>query len=256
MMQLMALTALEPPSLFESEAGFSARREGHRSCARSGPSTWRAASGTWCSGQYRAGPWTARAVPGLPPGAGHPARVETPTFATIRAFYRQLALAGRALLPDLGQAPGPASSRAWWSSSRRSALAVPLGPGASASPHNAWSSSLPGPGHQPGLPGQGPGRPALPAHRALHFSFTTRGLGPGPDSYEKLLLDCMLGTRCSSCALAPWPWNCAGASSRPSSVMCETCGICRTRAALRGRVLGAGRRARTLHPGYLSELSP
>ena len=93
LLQLLTLTAMEPPALFEADA----LRDEKVKVLRARPHRCTAS----VRGQYAG----YRAPEGVAPGS------QTATYAALQLLRRQLALAGRAVLPPLRQVPGGQDDR-------------------------------------------------------------------------------------------------------------------------------------------------
>ena len=107
MMQLLSLSAMEPPVALRRRRACATRRS--RCCARSGPLHPEDVAEIAVRGQYGPGDRRRPADPRLPRGAGRRARLARPRrYVALKLFDRQLALGGRAVLSAHGQAAAEA----------------------------------------------------------------------------------------------------------------------------------------------------
>ena len=108
LLQLLSLVAMEPPAAFDADA---VRDEKVKVLRAVRPITCPVGDGTGrCAGSTcRAGSASRRRRPTAPRSGSRRTR-NTETFAALQALRRQLALAGRAVLPAHRQAPGRVAS--------------------------------------------------------------------------------------------------------------------------------------------------
>ena len=109
LLQLLALTAMEPPRVDDGRRG--ARREGEGApvdpLADAGDDSGR----TRCARSTRPGTVKGEPVPGYRDEPDVAPDSQTPTYAAVRFSRRQLAMEGRAVLPAQRQADGEARTR-------------------------------------------------------------------------------------------------------------------------------------------------
>ncbi len=191
-MQLLCLTAMEPPISLSADAVRDEKVKVLRSLRRHGAK--RGARATSSAGSTRAASSAAKRRPGLPRGAGRVARRRrVETYVAMKVPRRQLALERRALLRARRQAPRAPRDRDRRRLPRGAAHALP---GAGRRDHRRTCSrcaSSPTRGSRCASSRRSPGsRPSCATSRWTSATAPTFGSNT-PEAYERLLLDAMRG---------------------------------------------------------------
>ena len=188
LIQLMALTAMEEPTSFESPA--CARRSSRCSSPSCSP------SGSTCTtarGQYAAGWAGGVKVPGYLDEPDIPPDLDDRDLRRDQARHRQPPLVGRAVLPAHRQAARPSGHRGGRLVQARAAPAVP-GPATEDLSHNALVIRVqPDEGITLRFGSKVPGTHMEIRDVNMDFAYGGSFTEASPEAYERLILDVLLG---------------------------------------------------------------
>ncbi|MBF0482887.1 MAG: glucose-6-phosphate dehydrogenase, partial [Desulfovibrionaceae bacterium] len=250
MMQLLSLAAMEPPARFTAQ---SVRDEKAKVFSSLRPFDTAGEFRDLVLGQYAAGSLGARAVPGYLEEPGVLAGSTTPTFAMIRASLDNWRWQGVPFYLCSGKRLGGKLTRIVVAFKEVPHAVFESALGEHITANRLVMDTFPSQSIDMTFQVKGPGARLCLRPAKLSFSFTQSPDEPLLDSYEKVLLDCMLGDQ--TLFLRQDAVELSWGFLTPILNMCEACGDL----ARHVKPYAAGTwgpvEAQALHPGFLRDLA-